>query len=376
MTPRHPLPHAAEHQVVTDHGFATNQAFQPLPAPTGPAPYRLDLATVLGADKIAAIRQAGVLSWHTVGDVGGVKAPQPQQIVADTMTKDITTGPAGAAVPSFLYLLGDVIYFNGERAEYYPQFYEPYSNYPAPVLAIPGNHDGDPLPGGEPTLAAFVDNFCSPTPRHAPEAQEVARDTMVQPNVYWTLTAPFLTIIGLYSNVPEGGRLDNQQIAWLHTELAAAPTDGVLLLAVHHPPYSADAHHGGSAYIGKILDTAFTATGRTPHAILTGHVHNYQRFTRTLAGHDIPYIVAGAGGYWHLHTMAHDTTGQPLPKPWPVPGQNGVTLNNYCDDRHGYLRLTASATQLTGQYVTVPRPQESWSHGPVTVLDTFTIPTT
>lgn len=375
MTPRHPLPHPAEHQVVTDHGFATNQAFQPLPTPTGQAPYRLDLGTVLGADKIAAIRQAGFVAWHTVGDVGGIKAPQPQQIVADTMTRDITAAPAGTPVPLFLYLLGDVIYFNGERAEYYPQFYEPYAGYPAPILAIPGNHDGDPLPGGEPSLAAFVDNFCSAAPRHVAEAQEVARDTMAQPNVYWTLTAPFLTIIGLYSNVPEGGRLDNQQIAWLHTELAAAPTTGVLLVAVHHPPYSADAHHGGSAYIGKLLDTAFTTSGRTPHAVLAGHVHNYQRFTRTLAGRDVPYIVAGAGGYWHLHSMAHDTTGSALPKPWPVPGQDGVTLNNYCDDRHGYLRLTASATHLTGEYVTVPRTQESWTRGPVTVLDTFTIPT-
>jgi phosphoribosylcarboxyaminoimidazole (NCAIR) mutase len=44
---------------------------------------------------------------------------------------------------------------------------------------------------------------------------------------------------------------------------------------------------------------------------MTGHVHNYQRFTRPLNGRDVPYIVAGAGGYWHLHTMAHDTTGAP-----------------------------------------------------------------
>jgi hypothetical protein len=71
--------------------------------------------------------------------------------------------------------------------------------------------------------------------------------------------------------------------------------------------------------------------------------------------------------------MAHDSTGAALPKPWPVPGQPGVSLENYCDDRHGYLRLTASATQLTGEYVTVPRPQESWSHGPTTVLDTFAV---
>jgi acid phosphatase type 7 len=50
-----------------------------------------------------------------------------------------------------------------------------------------------------------------------------------------------------------------------------------------------------------------------------------------------------------------------------------VILDNYVADRHGYLRLTASATTLHGEYVTVPRPQESWHNGPVTVTDPFSI---
>lgn len=45
--------------------------------------------------------------------------------------------------PSFLYHLGDVVYFYGEASNYYPQFYEPYAFYPVPIFAIPGNHDGD-----------------------------------------------------------------------------------------------------------------------------------------------------------------------------------------------------------------------------------------
>jgi acid phosphatase type 7 len=41
---------------------------------------------------------------------------------------------------------------------------------------------------------------------------------MTQPYVFWTLLAPFVTIIGLYSNVPEGGEIHNDQIGWLAAE--------------------------------------------------------------------------------------------------------------------------------------------------------------
>jgi hypothetical protein len=365
-----PLRPAAE-QVSKQHAFRSNQQFEPLPPPTGPYPYRLPLESVLEAQVVSAIEQSGRLTFHCAGDTGGVRYGVPQQIVAYWMGQDLVA--TGADVPAFFYHLGDVVYYNGQHADYYPQFYEPYEQYAAPIVAIPGNHDGDPLDATvEPSLSAFVDLFCAQTPHLAPEAQESQRDTMTQPNPYWTLTSSLVTIVGLYTNVPEGGRLDNDQIGWLQAELAAAPTDRALLVALHHPIYSADAHHGGSQSMGRALDAAVAATGRVPDAVLTGHVHNYQRFTRTVQGRAVPYIVAGAGGYWHLHYMAKDANGQNLPVPWQTPDPD-VQLEAYSDDRHGYLRLTVSATALSGQYVTVPRPQESWRNGPVTVIDSFTL---
>jgi hypothetical protein len=83
-----------------------------------------------------AIEQAGRLVFHLTGDVGGVKAPQSQHLVATTMEHDFG-GPG--PVPSFLYLVGDVVYFYGETSQYYSQFYEPYVDYPAPIFAVPGN---------------------------------------------------------------------------------------------------------------------------------------------------------------------------------------------------------------------------------------------
>jgi acid phosphatase type 7 len=115
-------------------------------------------------------------------------------------------------------------------------------------------------------------------------------------------------------------------------------------------------------------------SGRAPDLVLAGHVHNYQRFTRTLdqdgANQQIPYIAAGSGGYWHLHTIASDAKAVALP--WVLPGHDDIQLNAWVDDRYGFLRVEATPTQLTVTSFTVPRPQEPWGNPPA-VADTFTL---
>jgi hypothetical protein len=54
-----------------------------------------------------------------------------------------------------------------------------------------------------------------------------------------TLLTPLVTIIGLYSNVPEGGRLAPEQISWFEQELENAPKNLPVIVAVHHPLFSA-----------------------------------------------------------------------------------------------------------------------------------------
>jgi len=61
--------------------------------------------------------------------------------------------------PAFCYHLGDVVYYNGEVPEYWPQFYEPYEHYPLPIVAIPGNHDGELLTRSSISLEGFHENF-------------------------------------------------------------------------------------------------------------------------------------------------------------------------------------------------------------------------
>ncbi len=348
----------------------TLQPSQPLPQPTGPSPFHLSLDQVLSPAAMQTIQSSGRMVFHMVGDTGGIKTPQDQDLVASQMEQDLAAADPTAR-PAFFYHLGDVVYYYGQASEYYSQFYEPYLHYDAPILAIPGNHDGDVLGSSVPSLAAFVENFCATEPHLSSEAGDSGRDTMTQPNVYWTLETPFVTFIGLYTNVPEGGWMDNNQIAWLQSELIAAPQDKAVIVSMHHPIYSADIYHSGSTYMHNTLDQAIQNSGRVPDAVFAGHVHNYQRYTRTLNGRALPYILAGAGGYYNLHPM-QQVQGAPIKTPYPLPDEEGVVLESYCDDHHGYLQLELDGQTLTGQYFSVPTRQEP-ANTPAQQIDAFTL---
>ncbi len=374
--PRFHLPRApAQRQLRGRSRAAHVEKPLPLPPPRGNAPYRLDLADVVGAKAVAAIESAGKLVFHSVGDTGGIQQPEFQENVAAAMERDFE---ALAPAPSFFYHLGDVVYFYGQRARYYEQFYEPYMHYPAPIVAIAGNHDAALTPAGEPeeppessSLDGFLANFCAAPGTHTPEAAESPREAMIQPNVYWTLRTPLATLIGLYTNVPEHGVVDSEQAAWVASEIAAAPKDRALIVASHHPVYSADAFHGSSPNIGAILDEAFAKSKRAADLVLNGHVHNYQRFTRQYKGKPITYIVAGAGGYHHLHRMGK-VNGQPPPPEWQDE-ELGVVLDAYNQTDFGYLTLTVTKKAIEGVYNAVPKPGSPGAGVNAPIGDSFRI---
>jgi acid phosphatase type 7 len=355
-------------------GAAHLVAPQPLPKPIGAPPFRLDLADVIGKPSAKAIEDSGTLVFHTVGDTGFHHEPQYQLNVAEAMERDF----ASTSPPAFFYHLGDIVYLFGQRAHYYEQFYEPYIHYPAPILAIPGNHDGAVTPENEAkepaettSLEGFLANFCAPPGTHTSEAQEAPRLAMTQPNVYWTLTTPLATIVGLYTNVPEHGVIEPDQAKWVAEEIASAPADRALIVATHHPVYSADDYKGSSPNIGKVLDEAFAKAKRPADLVLNGHVHNYQRFTRQYNGRPLTYIVAGAGGYYKLTTMG-EVNGEPPPPEWYDP-ELGLVLNKYNQQDFGYLTLTVTKTAIQGVYTAVPKQQPAGGPVQTTVSDTFTI---
>ena len=347
---------------------------QPIPPPHDPANMILTLETVWG-DKgpavVQNVKDSGQIVFHAGGDTGPTKGPQNLDAVTDKLANDFVNEPAGQ-IPVFFFHLGDVVYSFGEAEYYYDQFYDPFRNYPAPILAIPGNHDGLVYTGDPaPTLDAFLRNFVSEEPVQTPEAGGLVRTSMTEPGVYFAFDAPFVTIIGLYSNVLEDpGVLSSQgdatspvsdeQLVFLAAQLNRVKDSGnAVIVALHHPPFVFGGEHAGSPVMSAELDKVFGDVGFWPHAVLSGHAHNYQRFTRDPQGtaYNVPYIICGNSG--HNVTMLKSTASTALRAPLQIDAE--LTFENYDDKNYGYLRIICDAKQLRIEYHDAEPNQKTYS---------------
>lgn len=324
--------------------------FRALPRPSGSYPYRLSL------DAFDAVDDK--LVFHMVGDTGGIKRPDFQRKVAAEMAKQISLAEKKEDRARFLYHLGDIVYHFGERNEYYKQFFSPYKLYPKPIFAIAGNHDSDVNPESTvpyESLDAFLSVFCAARKEKIDFSADANWKSMIQPNVYWTLQSSLANIIGLYSNIPKYGVITAEQRKWFVDELKAAALERphkVLIICLHHAPYSADFNHGSSLSMIEFLEGVFSETNILPDIVFSGHVHNYQRFTKQYPeGKKVPYIVAGAGGFDELHSLAKK--GDPAYNNKHFLFRD-VQLEHYCDDQHGFLKLIIERSNdglvLRGEY--------------------------
>jgi len=125
----------------------------------------------------------------------------------------------------------------------------------------------------------------------------------------------------------------------------------VLLLAMHHPVYSADIEHGSNLSLGDTLDGCFAASGRAPDAVISAHAHNYQRFSRNFKGRAVPYLVAGSGGYPELHGLGR---GIPRP-PASFTGLPGLSLEAFQHRAFGFLTVTVDYGRARLDYNLVVR---------------------
>jgi hypothetical protein len=336
---------------------------QPIPDPIRNPP-QMTLDDVVGAAAATAIGATGSIVIHACGDTGhqGGGTEDMQEYVADAMAKDYDVSHPETS-PAFFLHLGDVNYYDNTDKGYQEQFYVPYKRYPGKIVAIPGNHDGEIFKfdgssvGQKKTLEAFIRNFVQPKPSVPPAAGTIYRQMVSQPGVYWSLAAPYVDILGLYSNVAEGPgyisapSIGNKQQTWFEETLtkirkarAAGPRKS-LIIAVHHPPLSSGSH-GPSVALLSQLDAAFAKSGIQPDMVLAAHSHDYQRYTRYVTENgkelQIPFLVAGGGGRG-LSPKVAKATG----------ARTGDTSYDASLKDYGYLRLTITADTLTASYFQV-----------------------
>jgi Calcineurin-like phosphoesterase len=344
-----------------------------------------------GDQIVQQIEDAKQIVFHSIGDSGASNAGKYKNElrVADQLTMDCHNADE-TSHPAFCFHLGDVVYDFGESRYYYDQFYEPFRNYSAPIFAIPGNHDSFIIPGtpdDQTPLKIFARNFCAAEPMIAPEAASLHRTAMTQPGVYFSLDAPFVRIIGLFSNsLEDPGVISSEtkgkkarwpsvpdyQLGFLEAQLKRIKKEkyeGAVLLAVHHPPFSyspaprsggSGGNHGSSSAMLRQIDTICDSIGVYPHAFLSGHAHNYQRYTRTVhfgrSDYDVPFIVCGDGGH-NVNRLVQGRRGQPAVEPRngskvdyldpkPVVKTGGLLLEKYDDQNYGYLTVSVDAKQL------------------------------
>jgi len=383
-----------------------------------------------GPTVIQSINTAQSITFHMIGDSGATaQSTFPAMIkVSDAVTKDFHSASAPNR-PSFLFHLGDVVYNFGESTYYYDEFYEPYRNYPAPIFAIPGNHDSFVLPntpkGSEP-LTIFQRNFCSPTPAVTVEAGSLHRTSVTQPGVYFALDAPYVRIIGLFSNAledpgvissqtssstakskkapkrkkgntiasatPTWSAVPDYQLAFLTAQLQNIKSNkyqGSVILAVHHPPFiysppgggSGGGKHYGSPFMLADIDAVCQNVGVYPHAIISGHAHNYQRYTRKLQFHgqnySVPFVICGDGGH-NVSTLVKSSFAKQAAEPGDntdvtymdsstIVQSTGLTLNKHDDQNSGFLRVRATATDHTITFNPVPKSGSAAKPDAVTV---------
>ncbi|HVW15155.1 MAG TPA: metallophosphoesterase [Mucilaginibacter sp.] len=312
------------------------EKFKPVPPAPGKYPYRLDIN-----DLIPDLPE-NELIFHVAGDTGGTRSPEYQKSVIDEMILQCGE-TSGSKRPQFLFHLGDVVYNFGQASGYYDQFFKPYRDYPLPIFAIPGNHDADVNPLDKDqhrSLEAFEAVFCDTESRPLKLAGDTGRKTNIQPNFFWVLETPMANIIGLYSNVPKFGNIQKDQRDWFIDALkTSAANKKAIIVCLHHAPYSSDINHGSSIHMQAIMDGAAREAKVIPDLVLSGHVHNYQRFHKYYPGKTVPFIVAGGGGYADLHPIADPADPNFSDDSCLL---DGIELQNYCDDAHGFLKIGIS----------------------------------
>ncbi|KND28920.1 metallophosphoesterase family protein [Streptomyces acidiscabies] len=261
------------------------------------------------ADKVIRRDDPDRFSFMVIGDTG--EGDDPQYAVVPGFLK-MSEGTRFAVVAS------DVIYPVGSAADYGTKFFRPYASYPAPIYAVPGNHDW--YEG----LGAFMRVFCGdapplpaePKPR-APtkawlrsllwhearpgdgqrldevrELRSAPGQQAVQPGPYWAIDAGPVRIIGIDTGLL--GTLDAEQGAWLR-EVSRGPRPKILVTG---SPLYVDGRSDPCAIEGGgTVDEIVRAPEHGYVAAIGGDIHNYQRYpVRCADGRTLQYVVSGGGG--------------------------------------------------------------------------------
>lgn len=184
----------------------------------------------------------------------------------------------GRARPDLLLITGDCVFDGGSDAEWaaFDRLVAPLRARAIPAIAAFGNHEY--WRGRGEAEAHLFPRFPLDRSRH-----------------HFTVELGPLRLVVLDSNADDLSATEwNEQRAWLARTLASFDADRTVsgvIVALHHPPYTNSTYTGDESMVQRDLVPPF-AHARKTLAMLSGHVHSYERFTHD----DKTYVVSGGGG--------------------------------------------------------------------------------
>jgi 3',5'-cyclic AMP phosphodiesterase CpdA len=180
--------------------------------------------------------------------------------------------------PELVLMLGDLVFCGSSASDWreFDALAAPIRHAEIPVLAVPGNHE----------------YWLSP---RVGRRNFQARFPLLEERRWHARSWGPLRLLLLDSNRRFlSSALWEKQARWYGEEIARADRDpqtrGVLVL-VHHPPYTNSSVTSDELHVQRFFVPAFQAARKTL-AILSGHVHSYERYER--AGKT--FLVTGGGG--------------------------------------------------------------------------------
>jgi hypothetical protein len=178
--------------------------------------------------------------------------------------------------PAFVAFTGDLVFSGASDAAWadFDAIASPLHDARLPAIGTPGNHDT----WGDADARRFFERF----PAQQGEGALAARFGPI-------------AIVLVDSNLDAMSEAAwTDQAAWLARTLDALDRDpsvrGVLLLA-HHPPFTNSTVTKDEEHVAEGLVPPFLAARKTL-AMVTGHVHSYERFQRDGRA----FVVSGGGG--------------------------------------------------------------------------------